>query len=221
MAGRRGALLATGTAVVVVAVVVALGVVLRPSRDSASTPTARGSSTAGPSTQQREPSTTVAPRSACDRVRHGFTPRTISVPGATRAAAIVTPPRDAAGIPGTPPLTEAGKAEFAWDLEQGTQPGDRRGNVIVNTHTWPDGSALGNRLLAVLHRGDLVVVRGEDVRLCYRVTERLEVAAGTLLPRYYRRHGPPRLAILTCSGRRLGPGIWTRRTVWFASPTLS
>jgi hypothetical protein len=140
------------------------------------------------------------------------------VPGATRAAAIVTPPRDAAGIPGTPPLTEAGKAEFAWDLAQGTRPGDRRGNVIVNAHTWPDGSALGNRLLAALHRGDLVVVRGEKVRLCYRVTERVEVPAATLMPRYYRKDGPPRLAILTCSGRRLGPGIWTRRTVWFASP---
>jgi hypothetical protein len=223
MAGRRGAFLAAGAAVLVAGVVVAFLVVLRPADDAGparvtrapATTTAAAPATATP---QPEPSTTIAPRSACDRVRHGFTPRTISVPGATRAAAIVTPPRDAAGIPGTPPLTEAGKAEFAWDLAQGTRPGDRRGNVIVNAHTWPDGSALGNRLLAALHRGDLVVVRGEKVRLCYRVTERVEVPAATLMPRYYRKDGPPRLAILTCSGRRLGPGIWTRRTVWFASP---
>jgi hypothetical protein len=223
MAGRRGAFLAAGAAVLVAGVVVAFLVVLRPADDAGparvtrapATTTATAPATASP---QPEPSTTIAPRSACDRVRHGFTPRAISVPGATRAAAIVTPPRDAAGIPGTPPLTEAGKAEFAWDLAQGTRPGDRRGNVIVNAHTWPDGSALGNRLLAALHRGDLVVVRGEKVRLCYRVTERVEVPAATLMPRYYRKDGPPRLAILTCSGRRLGPGIWTRRTVWFASP---
>ena len=219
MAGRRGAFLAAGAAVLVAGVVVAFLVVLRPADDAGPARVTRAPATAtATATPQPEPSTTIAPRSACDRVRHGFTPRTISVPGATRAAAIVTPPRDAAGIPGTPPLTEAGKAEFAWDLAQGTRPGDRRGNVIVNAHTWPDGSALGNRLLAALHRGDLVDVRGEKVRLCYRVTERVEVPAATLMPRYYRKDGPPRLAILTCSGRRLGPGIWTRRTVWFASP---
>lgn len=215
-------MLATAAAVLVVGVVVALTVVLRGPDDTSPARTARVSptsiSTSAPASQPSEPSTTVAPRSSCDRVRHGFTPRSISVPGATRAAGIVTPPRDASGIPGTPPLTAAGKAEFAWDLEQGTRPGDLRGNVIVNTHTWPDGSALGNRLLAVLHRGDRVVVRGDGVRLCYRVTDRVEVPASTSMPRYYRKHGPPQLAILTCSGTRLGPGVWTMRTVWFASP---
>ena len=180
-------MLATAAAVLVVGVVVALTVVLRgpdhasPARTARVTPTSISTS---PASQPSEPSTTVAPRSSCDRVRHGFTPRSISVPGATRAAGIVTPPRDAAGIPGTPPLT----------------------------------AALGNRLLAVLHRGDRVVVRGDGVRLCYQVTDRVEVPASTSMPRYYRKHGPPQLAILTCSGTRLGPGVWTMRTVWFASP---
>ena len=215
-------MLATASAVLVVAVVVALAVALLAPDHAPPTRTAR--STAGaataPSSQPSEPSTTVARDPGCDQVRHGFTPRSISVPGATRAAAIATPPRDAAGIPGTPPLTLAGKQMFAWDLTQGTRPGDPRGNVIVNTHTWPDGSALGNRLLAVLHAGDRLVVRGRNVRLCYEVTERIEVSAETLLPRYYSKDGPPQLAILACSGKRLGPGIWTKRTVWFATPVI-
>ena len=216
-------MLATASAVLVVAVVVALAVALRAPDDAPPTRAARGTVgvPSAPSSQPSEPSTTVAPDPSCDRVRHGFTPRTISVPGATRAAAIATPPRDAAGIPGTPPLTLAGKGMFAWDLEQGTRPGDPRGNVIVNTHTWPDGSALGNRLLAALHTGDRLVVRGKNVRLCYEVTERIEVPADTLMPRYYRKDGPPQLAILVCSGKRLGPGIWTKRTVWFATPVSS
>jgi hypothetical protein len=130
---------------------------------------------------------------------------------------VVAPPRDADDIPGTPPLTTAGKELFGWDRAQGIRPGDPRGNVIVNAHTWPDGSALGNRLLAELARGDRVYVRGAGARLCYRVTERVEVPAEDGLPRYYAKTGPPRLAILVCSGRRLGPGIWTKRTVWFAS----
>jgi hypothetical protein len=132
---------------------------------------------------------------------------------------VVSPPRDAAGVPGTPPLTEAGKVLFAWDRGQGTEPGDRHGNVLLNAHTWPDGSALGNRMLASLHVGDRVVVHGRDAELCYRVAERVRVLAVDGLPRYYDRQGSPRLAILACSGRRTGPGQWTHRTVWFAEPS--
>jgi len=108
---------------------------------------------------------------------------------------------------------------FAWDREQGIRPGDPAGNVLLNAHTWPDGSALGNHLLAGLHRGDRIVVNGVTERLCYRVTERVEVLAERGLPRYYATDGAPQLAIVVCSGRRLGPGEWEKRTVWFASPS--
>ena len=164
--------------------------------------------------------TTLRPRQTCNGVAHGFRPRAVSVPGVTRRSSIVTPPRDANGIPGVPPLTDAGKRLFAWDRAQGIRPGDPAGNVLLNAHTWPDGSALGNRLLAHLHRGDRVVVQGAKVRLCYRVTERVEVLAAQGLPRYYTKDGPPQLAILVCSGRRLGPGNWEKRTVWFARPVV-
>ena len=107
------------------------------------------------------------------------------MPGATRGAGIVTPPRDANGIPGTPPLTTYGKSVFAWDDQQGTRPGGKAGNVLLNAHTWPDGSALGNRLLAALHLGDRLVVRGVAGRLCYKVTERVEVPADIQMYRYY------------------------------------
>jgi hypothetical protein len=168
-----------------------------------------------------EPPTTLHRERTCDRVTHGFRPRAVSVPGVTRRSSIVTPPRDANGIPGVPPLTDAGKRLFAWDREQGIRPGDAAGNVLLNAHTWPDGSALGNRLLAHLHRGDRVVVHGTKVGLCYRVIERVEVLAAQGLPRYYTKDGPPQLAILVCSGRRLGPGLWEKRTVWFAAPSPS
>ena len=160
--------------------------------------------------------TTLKPRPACGPAVHAFAPRTVSVAGVTRGASVVAPPRDANDIPGVPPLTSAGKVLFAWDREQGISPGDPHGNVLLNAHTWPDGSALGNRLLATLHHGSRIVVRGEGERLCYRVTEEVEVLASAGLPRYYDKTGPPQLAILVCSGRRLGPGDWTHRTVWFA-----
>jgi hypothetical protein len=154
---------------------------------------------------------------ACGKVARPFAPRTIVVPGVTKGS-VISPPRDAAGVPGVAPLSAGGKVLFAWDREEGARPGDPAGNVLVNAHTWPDGTALGNRLLAGLHRGDLVVAIGDRARLCYRVTERVEVLAERGLPRYYTADGPPQLAIVVCSGRRLGPGQWEKRTVWFASP---
>ena len=155
---------------------------------------------------------------ACDRVARGVTPSGITIPGVVRQAGVVTPPRDGNGVPGVPPLTARGKAVFAWDREQGIRPGDAAGNVLLNAHTWPDGTALGNKMLAELRRGDRIVVHGSGSRLCYRVTERVEVLAEDGLPRYYATDGPPQLAIVVCSGRRLAPGVWEKRTVWFASP---
>jgi hypothetical protein len=164
--------------------------------------------------------TTSAPPRTCATAAHNFKPQTITVPGVAKRVSVVTPPRDELGVPGTPPLTNRGKSVFAWDREQGILPGDPAGNVLLNAHTWPDGTALGNRLLARLDVGDRIVVRGLDERLCYRVTERVEVPGDKDMPRYYETAGPPQLAILVCSGRRLGPGVWEKRTVWFASPSV-
>lgn len=178
----------------------------------APTPTPTAPATAAP--------TTAAPRRSCATVRRPFTPRTISIPGITKRAGIVTPPRVEGRVPGAPPLTTAGKELFAWDRKSGIRPGDRAGNVRLNAHVWPDGSAVGDRMLARLHRGDRIVVHGTHLRLCYRVTKRVEVLASRGLPRYYRKDGRPQVAIVVCSGRRLGPGVWEKRTVWFARPRV-
>ncbi len=209
--------------VVVAAMVATAGVVmwLRP-QDAGPAPSAGHSAAPipAPPHQRVAQRALVRAKPVCQRqqARHRFAPRTVSVQGVTRGAFVVAPPRDAYDVPGVPPLTSAGKVLFAWDRAQGVEPGDRVGNVLLNAHTWPDGSALGNRLLAGVHRGSRIVVRGEQQRLCYRVTEKVEVLASDGLPRYYDKTGPPQLAILVCSGRRLGPGNWSHRTVWFAAP---
>lgn len=217
-----------GSVTVLVAGAVVGGALLLPpgpvAEQAVPSPTVSPSPTATQSSAQRPPrmkvarATTLTARPTCDPVTGGFDPTTISIPGVTAAAAVTTPPRDDRGIPGTPPLSDAGKAVFAWDTAQGTRPGDPAGNVLLNAHTWPDGSALGNRMLAGLQTGDRIVVNGDGVRACYEVDERVEVLASEGLARYYTLDGPPQLAILACSGRRLGPGNWEKRTVWFASP---
>jgi hypothetical protein len=223
MPARPSAVSVKRALAVAVALIVAAGVLwLARSGDGADTSRAA----AAPTASQVEPSQSVSPTPSpsptpsCATAVHDFAPKNVTVAGMTRGIPVVTPPRDPDGVPGAPPLTSRGKSVFAFDLEQGIRPGDPAGNVLLNAHTWPDGSALGNRLLADLHRGDRIVVHGARARLCYRVTERVEVLAVDGLPRYYTKDGPPQLAIVVCSGRRLGPGEWEKRTVWFASPSV-
>ena len=103
---------------------------------------------------------------------------------------------------------------FAWDKD--IKPGAARGKVRMNAHVWPDGSAVGNRMLRELVVGDRIVVLGKDTKLCYRVAERIQVRPSQGLRKYYDSFGKPRLAIVVCSGKRLGPGRWTHRTIWYA-----
>lgn len=150
-----------------------------------------------------------------DPPRRPFTPERISIDGIADGAAVIGVARDSRGVTGV--LPESDKTDFAWDLG-GIRPGSRHGNVLLNTHTWPDGTALGNALLDDLDEGDELVVTGGRDRLCYRVTKRIEVLASKGYPPYYAVHGPPRVAIIVCSGTRTGPGQWTHRTIWFARP---
>jgi sortase (surface protein transpeptidase) len=106
---------------------------------------------------------------------------------------------------------------MAFDTGNGIKPGDDRGNALLNAHTYPDGSALGNKLLEGLKKGDRIVVKGAGGHICYDVTKRVEVPAGVYKP-YFDKKGSPQIAIVVCSGDRLGPGVWTKRTIWFASP---
>jgi hypothetical protein len=77
---------------------------------------------------------------------------------------------------------------------------------------------VGNALLDGLHVGDRLRLDGEGFRLCYRVFMRIELSVEEGYPPYYAEHGPPRAAIIVCSGRRTGPGEWSHRTIWFARP---
>lgn len=147
-----------------------------------------------------------------------FVPVSAYVEGVTRSASVVPVARDANGIPGVPPLTTEGKYEFAWDAP-GVMPGEKAGKVILDAHTWPDGTALGNHLLANLQIGDRLTLRAASGKgLCYVVKHRKQVPRDSApLDRVYNTTSYPKVVIIVCSGTRLGPGNWTHRTLWFAA----
>lgn len=163
------------------------------------------------------PTPTVAPPTGPCAVQAttGFEPTRIAIPGVVRRAQVYGVPRTPAGVVGVLPHTD--NQNFAWDLG-GVEPGSHEGHVLINTHTWPDGSAMGNRLLDKLQVGATIRLGdGADVA-CYRVTKRDEVPAKDGYPGWAATDGSPQMVIVVCSGQRLGPGEWTHRTLWFADP---
>lgn len=160
------------------------------------------------------------PKPRCSNATDPFVPKTVSITDVDDSITVMALRRDRDGVPGSPPTTSKGRFKMAFDLDSGIRPGHDRGNALLNAHTWPDGTALGNALLAELAEGDRIILRGKGGRICYRVTDRIEVreADDDARRRYYARDGKPQIAIAVCSGKRLGPGRWTHRTLWFASP---
>ncbi|MGQ0463916.1 MAG: class F sortase [Sporichthyaceae bacterium] len=163
------------------------------------------------------PSASPTPEPGCSTSTKPFVPTSVKIDGIEKIS-ILPLKLDEFGIPGTPPLTLSGKDQMAFDTEGGVKVGAKRGNALFNAHTYGDGSALGNRLLEELEKGDQIVVEGPGGRQCYEVTTRKEVAADARDSGYFDNMGRPRMAIVVCSGKRLGPGSWTERTIWFASP---
>lgn len=173
-------------------------------------PAERGVSASGP----------VAGAPSCPpRPRGPFAPVALDVPG-LGTFDVQSLPRtvDRSGAISSPAPTDFNPAVFAWDNESARI--GARGNVLLTAHTFrADESALGNRLLSGL--GDHEVLRIEGARhrvACYRVVERLEVAAEDYpVDRVYLDRSGNRTVITVCSDFD-GTG-WATRTVWFLEPT--
>ena len=149
-----------------------------------------------------------------------FMPERISIEqiGARTAQAL---PRISVGENGftLPDPLNANPTDYAWDRE-GAKAGAKRGAFNLLAHTYPPGqSALGNQLFDVLQVGDVIVVSGASNTLRYQVTERLQVdVADYPQQRVLDTTSPHVLTLTICSGERLGPGNWSMRTVWIATP---
>lgn len=120
----------------------------------------------------------------------------------------------------TSPIPPDGDSEsFAYD-EGSARPGTSKGVAIFTSHTYGNGSATADLLLAKLAVGGSVTVSGKNAEVSYVVTKRLQVLQDSVsaAKRVNRLDDPHAIAIIVCSGTRLGPGEWSHRTIWFAEP---
>lgn len=170
--------------------------------------------------QSVQPGAVLKSADACaGGARKPFGPTSIRVQDVTKDSRVLALPRDSHNVPGVPATSD--KTSFAWDAP-GIKPGSPHGNVLLNAHTWPDGTAMGNALLRGLDKGEVIELRRGKVHLCYQVTERLETPVEhPPLQRVYDFTGKPQAVLIVCSGVRRGPGDWSHRTIWFARPISS
>lgn len=125
-------------------------------------------------------------------------------------------------VPGVPPVTNWGKGVFGWDAP-GVWPGTRSGVVVMDAHSWPDSSALGNWLMTHLSVGQTLILHGDrGQRQCYRIISK-KIYPAAKVP-WEKTYGPvppgapARLTITICYWPRLGPENWANREVWVAKP---
>lgn len=144
-----------------------------------------------------------------------FTPTSVDIEGVREDLPVIPLARDGSDVPGVPSV--GATHTVAWDAP-GPKPGSKRGLVRFNAHTWPNGAALGNEMLATFDVGDVLTLRHGKTKLCYRVTERVEVDGYSTYDPFYALDGPAKFAFIVCSGQRLGPGNWNKRTIWFGTP---
>ncbi|MCW2857787.1 MAG: hypothetical protein JWR52_3402 [Marmoricola sp.] len=159
-----------------------------------------------------------APTTACKRPAHGFVPSRARIPSIGRTVKVTQVKRTSSGAIGAVPATNANK--WVMSMDPKTRPASRHGSVLLAGHTWPDGSALGNAMLANLEPGDQIVLLGANGKqACYQITERESYPVKHVpAKKAFRSNGPERVVIVACSGTRLGPGNWSERTIWYGSP---
>jgi len=155
---------------------------------------------------------------ACAVMPAKVRPRRAAIPALGHATYKVVKVKRKHGEIGTPPTTKAGKRLVGWDPHR--RPGSGTGSVVIDAHTWPDGSALGNKMLRSLRRGDVVILtNGRGHGICYAIKSRRSYARSRIpVAKIFRTWGREQLTIVVCSGKRLGPGNWLRRTVWIGVP---
>jgi len=144
-----------------------------------------------------------------------FTPTTADIDDVGRDLPVQPLAREDDDVPGVPPVNAT--HTVALDAP-GPHPGSERGLVRLNAHTWPNGAALGNEMLANFDVGDVLTLRRGAMKVCYRVTKRVEVDGYATYEPFYVLDGPSQFAFIVCSGERLGPGNWNKRTIWFGTP---
>ncbi|MDO4411660.1 class F sortase [Cutibacterium sp.] len=128
---------------------------------------------------------------------------------------------DSAGAAGAPPRDDP--SSMAW-FNQGPKVGSDKGNVILTSHTFHIGEALGNRMYDKndgIKPGDIIRISDKAGNtVCYRYTHNTKVWVKDYDPNstiLYNNDGPAQAVIVVCWDYVKGKGHESR-VLFYAEP---
>lgn len=179
--------------------------IVQPFQDPDPPATARTTATSNP-TASKTSKTRAATSAATSGTRAGVIPTRLVIPDLQVDAAVVQVGLDEYGNLGAPSHDQRTKA--GW-YALGPRPGDGRGNVLMDGHTFVNDSAIFKSDFAEkIHVGMAISVAGAD-GVAHRYTATTVLPAVNKKDEYpgvvgqyklYDFAGPERLVIVTCSG---------------------
>jgi len=125
---------------------------------------------------------------------------------------------DAEGLPGTPPGDEG--YTLAW-WNGGPSVGSGQGKVVLTSHTFRYGGALGNDLNeGLLSENDVIRISDDAGKtVCYRFTNALKIFVDDYDPNsnvLYDDYGDPMIVIVVCSDYPANGGDPAARVLYYA-----
>lgn len=129
---------------------------------------------------------------------------------------------DASGAAAAPPKDDP--SAVAW-FNKGPKPGSSQGKVVLSTHTYHLGGALGNRLYDSrngLRKGDIIrLADSSGTTVCYRFDHLTKILVKDYDPTstiLYDNSGAPMAAIVICWDYDAATSDWGSRVIFYATP---
>lgn len=221
--------------VVVIALIIAAIAVIFIQRnkngDSASGPTASGGSASAVYPSVDSSNASAAPAASatkkgpvpagCMKQPKPIVPVKYSIDNLKVSAKVLSRGLDKTGAAGAPPRDDP--SSMAW-FSKGPKVGSDKGNVILTSHTYHIGEALGNRLYSKdngIKPGDIIRLSDKSGNtVCYRYSHNVKVWVKDYDPNstiLYNDNGPAQAVIVVCWDYVKGKGHESR-ILFYADP---
>ncbi|WP_051232965.1 class F sortase [Acidipropionibacterium thoenii] len=151
-----------------------------------------------------------------------ITPATLRIDQMKVSTHVLSLGLDSSGAAAAPPKNDP--SGVAW-FNKGPRPGSARGKVVLSTHTYHLGGALGNELYDSsnkLRKGAVIrLADSSGTTVCYRFDRSTKVTVADYDPDstvLYDDAGAPMLAIVICWDYNKDTSDWASRIIFYGTP---
>lgn len=192
-----------------------------PSSAPATTPIASPTASASGSAPSSA-SASAGELAGCAAQPRPITPATLRIDQMKVSTHVLSLGLDSSGAAAAPPKNDP--SGVAW-FNKGPRPGSAQGKVVLSTHTYHRGGALGNELYDSsnkLRKGAVIrLADSSGTTVCYRFERSTKVTVADYDPDstiLYDNAGAPMLAIVICWDYNKDTSDWASRIIFYGTP---